>query len=550
MNRTLIFTATYNEKDTIAGLVERILDISPDFDVLVVDDNSPDGTGELLSQMAEQNSRITTIRRPAKLGLGSAHHLAMLYAMARKYEKLVTMDADFSHLPEEIQRLIDALDDADFIIGSRYMPGGRSDYTGYRRFVSVAANTWARLLLGIPLHEFTTSFRCFRVSALERVNFEKMHNQGYSFFMETVYRLNQAGLRIDEVPITFRDRFAGDSKIPRLEIIRGMAKILHLTASRLMQRKMRAPDSHPLDGCGCCGSRYISVRFPQDYQVKLEGDRASAFMCSSFSHGRKPRVIKCLECGMSQIPPAEVDENLNTHYGEVVDQDYIDNMTAKRRTFNHVYQRISRFLPVSGQMLEVGSYCGVFAERAMQSGWKVKGVEPSKWAAEYSRINIGLDVTVGTLEQVRPSLADDFDAVVTWDVIEHVRAPHLFLAEISSLLKPGGILAFSTIEIDSYFARLMGARWPWIMEMHTFYFGNNVLAHMLHTAGFELLHMESYRHYASLQYIYRKIFSSFSGDASGVPPGTKLVPPIILPVSMGDVRLYVARKAIKSDIQK
>ena len=212
--RLLIFTATYNEVDNVRELLNDIWAFAPDADVLIVDDNSPDGTGAVLNEIASREPRLHVGQRPDKLGLGTAHHLAMLFAMRRGYDTLITMDADHSHDPRDIPKLIGKLSVADFVIGSRYMPGGRCDYGGYRRFVSIAANTAARFLLGLSLHEFTTSFRAFRMKELAKVNFVKMHNYGYSFFMNSVYRLDQAGLRLAEVPINFRDRYAGVSKIP------------------------------------------------------------------------------------------------------------------------------------------------------------------------------------------------------------------------------------------------------------------------------------------------------------------------------------------------
>ena len=234
--RTLVFTATYNEVDNIQSLLDEIGDASPDADILVVDDNSPDGTGELLDQIAADKKQLKVLHRSRKLGLGTAHYLAMIFAVKHGYDVLVTMDADHSHDPADIPRLIEKLTEADFVIGSRYVHGGGCDYSGYRKVLSVSANTAARLLLGVRLHEFTTSYRAFRVSALAKANFEKMYNHGYSFFMESVYRLHQTGLNLAEIPIYFHYRKAGSSKIPRLEIVRGMAKLLHLFVSRIFQK--------------------------------------------------------------------------------------------------------------------------------------------------------------------------------------------------------------------------------------------------------------------------------------------------------------------------
>lgn len=234
---TLIFTATYNESENIASLCRHVLGLDPDFDMLVVDDNSPDGTGRILDELASRNPRIKVIHRAGKMGLGSAHELAMRYAGEQGYGLLVTMDADFSHNPDDIPRLLKAVDGADFVTGSRYMPGGSCDYSGYRRVVSKTANWAAKWLLGIPLHEMTTSFRVFRMDFLRRVHLGKIKSNGYSFFMEVVFRLSRVGAGMREVPINFSDRRAGASKIPPLEIFNGLRHLLYLTCLRLFWRK-------------------------------------------------------------------------------------------------------------------------------------------------------------------------------------------------------------------------------------------------------------------------------------------------------------------------
>lgn len=299
--RTLIFTATYNELENIRDLLDDIWCVMPNTDVLIVDDTSPDGTGTLLDTIASSTPFLKVVHRPGKLGLGTAHLLAMIFAIKHDYDALVTMDADHSHDPQDIPRLLEKLSEADFVIGSRYMSGGSCDYVGYRRFISVTATIAARFLLGIPLHEFTTSYRAFRVRKLSKVNFIKMHNHGYSFFMESVYRLKQAGLRLAEIPIHFGDRNAGISKIPRFEIVRGTLKLLHLTASRFMRRRMPFPSPLIEDKCANCGSGFLSERFSRQLNAVPDGDRSSAFRCSSMTHTSKPRVAKCLQCGLSQV---------------------------------------------------------------------------------------------------------------------------------------------------------------------------------------------------------------------------------------------------------
>jgi dolichol-phosphate mannosyltransferase len=297
--RLLVFTATYNERHNIGVLLKGIWDAAPQAHVLVVDDNSPDGTGTLLDEIARSESRLTVIHRPAKLGLGTAHHLAMLFALRRGFDTLITMDADLSHDPQDIPRLTASLANADFVIGSRYAKGGSSGYSGYRHFVSAAANRAARLLLRLPVHEFTTSFRAFRVSRLSAVNFAKMHNAGYSFFMESVYRLHQAGFRLAEIPITFHDRVAGESKIPRNEIFRGMSKLLHLSLSRLVRRSQGDPSLNLNETCSSCGSDLVSELASGPRQFPKGGrDKASRGQPLG---ARRIDAIKCLVCGTDRV---------------------------------------------------------------------------------------------------------------------------------------------------------------------------------------------------------------------------------------------------------
>jgi glycosyltransferase involved in cell wall biosynthesis/2-polyprenyl-3-methyl-5-hydroxy-6-metoxy-1,4-benzoquinol methylase len=541
-HRILVFAATYNEKGNVMPLLERIFAAVPEADVLIVDDGSPDGTGQYVDQLAQSDPRIAVIHRPNKLGLGTAHQLAMLYALKKGYTTLVTMDADLSHDPAAIPSLLAKLEEAHFVTGSRYMPGGACDYRGYRRFVSVAANVGARMLLGLQLHEFTTSFRAFRVDALAKVNFIKLRNQGYGFFMEAVYRLHQAGLRLAEVPIHFGDRYAGDSKIPRFEILRGMLQLLHLSTSRLLGRTM--PERrHPVgDRCAYCGAGFLIDRFARTaYGGK--GEWTNAFRCSSMMHKDKPRVVKCLVCGLVQVPRSEQPGDLEDAYANVVDSDYLQNMPSKRRTFARALEQVRPFLPSPGRLLEIGSYCGLFLDEARRQGWTVRGVEPSRWAADYARRTFGVDVLDGTWDATLPKLDGPFDAIVSWDVLEHVRDPAKTLRDAHSLLRHGGVLCISTLDAGTWFPRMTGSHWPWLMEMHLFYFDRDVLARMFQHAGFEVLAVQPYRHYASLRYIFRKVCASLPGWSGKVlAPHARLVPEISVPVSLGDVKLFVGRK--------
>lgn len=233
----LIFAPTYNEGSNISVLCQTALEIVPGSDFLVIDDNSNDGTRTILDQLRLENSRLKVIYRPRRMGIGSAHILAIHYAIENGYKILVTMDADLSHDPNDIPRLLEEVKYAGFVTGSRYMKGGSCDYSGYRKHLSKIANWCARRLLGIPLHEYTTSFRAFQVSMLKKNNLSNVHSHGYSFFMESVCKIYNQGVLCREIPIHFRDRKSGISKIPRIEIFRGMYTLMSLFISKFFDKK-------------------------------------------------------------------------------------------------------------------------------------------------------------------------------------------------------------------------------------------------------------------------------------------------------------------------
>lgn len=256
--KTLIFFATYNEAGNVAGLIEKVAVNAPGADILVVDDNSPDGTAGVIREMGRDN--VILLVRKGKLGLGTAHLLAFCYAVAHGYDTLVTMDADGSHDPVHLPALLSQLPAGkDFAIGSRYMRGGACDYAGYRLRVSQAANIAARLLLGIKLTEFTTSYRAFRVSRLRALDFSALLVGGYSFFLTTVVEAARRRWSLGEVPIHFRERGYGTSKIPPFEIFRGMSNLLRLAVVKLFKGRPKATDFVPVP-CQACGTKYSMVK--------------------------------------------------------------------------------------------------------------------------------------------------------------------------------------------------------------------------------------------------------------------------------------------------
>ena len=228
MSDILVFTATYNEKENINNLVDEIFNSSNEIDMLVIDDNSPDGTWETLEEISKKNNKFFLIKRDKKLGLNTAHQMAYEYAVNNDYKKLITMDADFSHDPKEIPKIIDLLNKHDFVIGSRYSKGGKNTQPIMRYLLSFVGNKLIKHLLNININEFTTSYRGFNLEKLNQFNLKEIKGQGYSFFMETVVILNRLGFDCKEFPIIFKDRKFGKSKIPKIEILRTFKNLIYL----------------------------------------------------------------------------------------------------------------------------------------------------------------------------------------------------------------------------------------------------------------------------------------------------------------------------------
>jgi dolichol-phosphate mannosyltransferase len=228
--RVLVAVATYNERDNLAVLLAGIHQYAQSADVLVIDDNSPDGTGALADELAKAHPCLHVLHRTGKLGLGTALLRAMQYAMEEHYDLLVTMDADGSHSPVYLPHLLAGMDRRDLMIGSRYIPGGGTrNWPRSRQWMSWGVSTLVRMLMRLPARDCSGNYRCYRVAKLREAHLERMVSHGYSFQEEVLYRCRRtAGCRIGETPIVFEDRRAGSSKMNRHEVVRSLAVLLVL----------------------------------------------------------------------------------------------------------------------------------------------------------------------------------------------------------------------------------------------------------------------------------------------------------------------------------
>src|SRR5215469_16698377 len=268
-SRVIIVLPTYNERQNLEIIVGRVRESVPDADLLVVDDNSPDGTGDLADKLAETDRHVQVMHRTEKAGLGRAYVAGFSWALERGYDVIVQMDADGSHRPEDLPRLLAALDSADAVIGSRYVPGGTVvNWPKSREFLSRGANIYNRVLLGIGIKDATGGFRVYRSSTLRRLDLNNIESAGYCFQIDMTLRVLQAGLKLTEVPITFVERERGASKMSSAVIREAFFRVaqwgitarLHGRSAAAPRRKLRTPPATPRAKLRRCGALPQALR--------------------------------------------------------------------------------------------------------------------------------------------------------------------------------------------------------------------------------------------------------------------------------------------------
>ena len=245
--RVLIVLPTYNEVDNITAILDRIRDALPHADMLVVDDGSPDGTADRVRWIAHRMTGLHLLERRSKDGLGAAYRAGFAWGIDHSYHVLVEMDADGSHRPEDLPRLVAAVEDgADLAIGSRYVPGGAiPKWTLARRLLSRGGNMYASAMLGLGVHDATAGFRAYRVSLLQRIDYANLRAGGYGFQIEGAWRAVRSGARVTEIPIRFEDRVAGESKMSKAIVVEALRLVTRWGLGERVTRA-RARLAHPL----------------------------------------------------------------------------------------------------------------------------------------------------------------------------------------------------------------------------------------------------------------------------------------------------------------
>ncbi|NKI43926.1 polyprenol monophosphomannose synthase [Streptomyces physcomitrii] len=226
LGTALVIIPTYNEAENILAILGRVREAVPEAHVLVADDNSPDGTGKLADEFAASDEQVHVLHRKGKEGLGAAYLAGFRWGLERDYGVLIEMDADGSHQPEELPRLLTALGGADLVLGSRWVPGGRAvNWPKYREFISRGGSTYSRLMLDVPIRDVTGGFRAFRRATLEGLGLGEVASQGYCFQVDLARRAVKAGYHVVEVPITFVERVHGDSKMSRDIVVEALWRV-------------------------------------------------------------------------------------------------------------------------------------------------------------------------------------------------------------------------------------------------------------------------------------------------------------------------------------
>ena len=237
MAKTLVVTPTYDESDNIEKFIGQVLAQSPEIEILIVDDNSPDKTGDIVERLRSRNPRIHVVHRSTKMGLGTAYVHGFRYAIANGYDYVFEMDADFSHNPEEIPRFLEKIQTCDFVIGSRYTDGVRVVNWPIRRLIlSYAANLYTRIITGMPIKDATGGFKCWSRKVLEAIDLDKVHSNGYAFQIEMNFKAWTKGFRFSEHPIIFVDRSSGVSKMSKKIVYEAVWMVWKLKFQKIFGR--------------------------------------------------------------------------------------------------------------------------------------------------------------------------------------------------------------------------------------------------------------------------------------------------------------------------
>ncbi len=478
--KNVIVIPTYNERENIVKLVPEIFRLIPDIFIMVVDDNSPDGTAEAVREMEKTYPNLSLLLREKKEGLGKAYvHAFNELLKDKEVGRIIMMDADLSHDPQYLPNMLKESEKHTLVIGSRYIKGGKTaGWELWRRILSAGGNLYCQLVTGMPIKDFTGGFNVINAELLRKVDLTNIDVSGYAFILEIKYLLWRAGAIIKEIPIIFKNRTGGESKISGHIISEGV-----FAPWKMILKKLRreSPD------CLICLSKNS-----QFLTNKNSSDLYRCNHCQSIFVWPLPKDY-------SGIYSEDYFAGATKGHGYV---NYDEDKAAMSEVFERYLDKIERGSPQKGTLLDVGAATGYFLDLAKKRGWNVVGVEISEHAAGIGRRK-GLDIKTGTIENTGFS-PDSFEAITLWDVIEHVPAPKETLKLCRRLLKTGGLIAINTPDAGSLTAKILGKHWPLLVPPeHLIIFSKKILISTLEESGFQISTVTKIAKRFTLQYIFQ-----------------------------------------------
>ncbi|HEY4503933.1 MAG TPA: glycosyltransferase [Candidatus Paceibacterota bacterium] len=482
--KNIVVIPTYNERETIEHTIRAVFKAQQDINILIVDDNSPDGTQTVVDRLIKEFPQLSIMRRKGKEGLGKAYISAFIELIKNpEINTIITMDADFSHDPKHIPLMLEKRKTYDVVIGSRYTRGGGIvGWELWRRFLSLGGNTYTRLITRIPIHDVTAGFIAISADALKKIGLEEIGSSGYAFLIELKYILYKSGARMTEIPIIFKNRIVGESKISNHIITEGVK-----APWRLVFRK----SSRHISCIACGDMKHIKYAYKNGYTI-----------------------YKCTQCKMLSVYP--LPKSLTDIYTEDYFSgakngfgyvDYDIDKEAMKGVFIDYIDRIDKIIKnninnkIPKRLLDIGAATGYFMNIARSAGYEVTGIEISPTAVVKAKEK-GLNVFSGTIESF-DSKDKKFNVITLLDVLEHVENPYHLISVCRKMLDKNGLIVINTPDSRSLYARLLGKRWHLIVPPeHLYYFNRQVLTNLLDKEGFDIITSTTIGKSFTVEYIF------------------------------------------------
>jgi dolichol-phosphate mannosyltransferase len=483
--KTIVVIPTYNESDSIENIIRKVFEILPDIKILIVDDNSPDGTAKIVETLMKSFVNLSIMKREGKQGLGKAYISAFKEILKDKeVSTIITMDADMSHDPVYIPILLEKREKYDVVTGSRYIKGGGVEgWEMWRKLLSIGGNFYTKIITRMPIYDLTAGFNAISTDYLRKIYLDGINNSGYAFLIELKYLLNKNGAKMIEIPIIFKNRIMGESKISNHIITEGLFAPWRLIFNRIVTSKK----------CVVC------LESLHTEYLKKNGHT----------------LYRCLNCKMFSVHPlpSDIKKVYSEDYftGALNGFGYVDYDTDKepmRKVFVNYVKRINEVTNASlnkksakKYLLDIGAATGFFIDIARSAGFKVSGVEISSTAAKIAESK-GLKVFNGTLEEFSPKTVK-YNVITMLDVIEHVEDPRRLLVKAAEILEKKGIIVINTPDSGSLYARVLNKKWHLIVPPeHIYYFNRNSITKLLNETGFDVIVSTTIGKSFTLEYVF------------------------------------------------